>query len=176
MLLTISGSLRRRSVNSMLCAQAAEIYGGVCESGDLRLPLYDGDLEDAEGLPESVDTLVDQIIRAEAIVLSTPEYNQSLSGVMKNALDWVSRSKGGAWKDKPVALMTATAGRAGGARAQFALRLAMTPFGTRMLTGPEVMVADARNQFDDEGRLTNERYLNQLTALMGRLKLEVARG
>lgn len=176
MLLTISGSLRQASVNTRLCAEAARVYGGPSEMGDLHLPLYDGDLEDAKGVPESVTALADQIKAAEAIVVSTPEYNQSISGVLKNALDWVSRVKGGVWRDKPVAVMSAAAGRAGGARAQFALRLAMTPFGPRMLTGPELMLADASNQFNDEGRLTDERYAKALEALMQRLHDEVARG
>ncbi len=175
MLLCISGSLRAQSVNRRLLAEAARLYGGPAQTADLRLPLYDGDLEDAEGIPDAVQTLSDQIAAAEAVAISTPEYNQSLSGVLKNALDWVSRTKGGPWRDKPVAIMSAAAGRAGGARASYALRLAITPFGPRLLTGPDLMLADASNQFDADGRLTNELSLKMLGDMMDRLRAEVRR-
>lgn len=175
MLLCISGSLRAQSVNRKLLAEAARLYGGPFQNADLRLPLYDGDLEDAEGVPASVQALADQIAGAEAVVISTPEYNQSLSGVLKNALDWVSRTKGGPWRDKPVAIMSAAAGRAGGARASYALRLAMTPFRPRLLTGPDLMLADAANQFDADGRLTNEISLKILGELMDGLRAEARR-
>lgn len=175
MLLCISGSLRAESTNTKLAREAARLYGGDHVFGDIRLPLYDGDLETAEGIPESVTRLADQIAGAEAVVISTPEYNQSFSGVLKNALDWVSRTDGAPWRGKPVALISAAAGRAGGARASYALRLAMTPFRPRLLTGPEILVADARNQFDAEGRLTGELYLKNLGDLMDALRAEAAR-
>ncbi len=175
MLLGICGSLRANSVNAKLMREAARLYGGPFAEGNLRLPLYDGDLEDREGIPEKVQTLSDHIMAADAVVVVTPEYNQSYSGVLKNALDWVSRTKGGPWRDKPVALLSATAGRAGGARAQYALRLAMSPFRPRLLTGPEVLVAGASKEFDDEGRLTNERYLVALSELMQALRAEAER-
>ncbi|MEL7106059.1 MAG: NAD(P)H-dependent oxidoreductase [Pseudomonadota bacterium] len=170
MLLGLCGSLRRNSVNAKLMREAARIYGGPFEEANLRLPLYDGDLEDAEGLPPLVTTLSDQITSAEAVLVVTPEYNQSFSGVLKNALDWVSRTKGGPWRDKPVALLSAAAGRTGGARAQYALRLAMTPFRPRLLMGPEVLIAGAAGEFNAEGRLTGERYIKTLTELMDDLK------
>lgn len=176
MLLGLSGSLRQASSNTRLVREAARLYGGAFEMGDLRMPLYDNDLEIAEGLPEPVERLAGQIAGAQAVVISTPEYNQSLSGVLKNALDWVSRVKGSPWREKPVALMSAAAGRSGGARGSYALRLAMTPFRPRLLTGPDLMLADARNQFDEAGRLTSDRYLTTLTELMERLREEVRRG
>lgn len=175
MLLCISGSLRTGSINTALLREAARLYGGPHAFGDLRLPLYDGDLETRDGIPDSVQVLADQIAGAEAVVLSSPEYNQSFSGVLKNALDWVSRTDGSPWRDKPVALISAAAGRAGGARANYALRLAMTPFRPCLLTGPEVLVADGRNQFDENGQLSNERYLRMLTDLMDDLKAEAGR-
>ena len=175
MLLCISGSLRADSTNTKLAREAARLYGGDHVFGDIRLPLYDGDLETAEDIPESVTRLADQIAGAEAVVISTPEYNQSFSGVLKNALDWVSRTDNAPWRGKPVALVSAAAGRAGGARASYALRLAMTPFRPRLLTGPEILVADARNQLDAEGRLTGELYLKNLDALMDALRAEAAR-
>lgn len=175
MLLCLSGALRRGSSNTMLLREAARHYGGPSEFGDLRLPLYDTDEEDAHGIPASVQTLADQIAGAEAVVVSTPEYNQSLSGVLKNALDWVSRTKNSPWRDKPVALMSAAAGRAGGARANFALRLAITPFRPRLLTGPDILLANSTAQFDDNGHLTDERAEEALIDMMARLRAEAQR-
>jgi chromate reductase, NAD(P)H dehydrogenase (quinone) len=122
-----------------------------------------------------VQRLYDQIAAAEAVVISSPEYNKSFPGVLKNALDWVSRVKGTPWKDKPVAIMSAAAGREGGARANFALRLALTPFRPRLLTGPEVLVADARKQFDSNGMLVSDRYVETLRTLMDALRDEARR-
>jgi chromate reductase len=176
-LLGLCGSLRAASLNRKLMAEASRAFGGRFTEGDLRLPLYDGDLEEAEGIPQAVARLADQIVAADAVILVTPEYNQSFSGVMKNALDWVSRVKGlHPWRGKPVAILSAAAGRAGGARAQSALRLAMTPFRPRLLTGPEVMVARAAQEFDADGRLTGESYRKALAELMAALRSEAAWG
>jgi len=131
-LLGLCGSLRAASLNRKLMHEAARRFGPAeFTEGDLRLPLYDGDLEDAHGIPAPVQALVDAIAGADAVIVACPEYNQSLPGVLKNGLDWVSRTDGAPWRDKPVALMSAAAGRAGGARAQFALRLALVPFRRR---------------------------------------------
>ncbi len=92
--------------------------------------------------------------------------------MLKNALDWVSRTKPNPWHDKPVAIVSATAGRAGGERTQFALRLCMVPFRPRLVTGPEVLVAGAAEQFDEAGRLTNDRYDAALAELMAVLRVE----
>lgn len=174
MLLGMSGSLRRESTNTKLVKEAGRHWGGPFEVADLRLPLYDNDDEDRDGIPPEARRLAEQIALAEAVVISTPEYNQSFSGVLKNALDWVSRVKPGPWPGKPVGLMSAAAGRSGGARANYALRLAMTPFRPRLLT-LEVMLADARNQFDDAGRLVSERYDRQVATLISALREEIRR-
>ena len=98
---------------------------------NLDLPLYDGDAETAGGIPADVQLLADHITAADAVIISTPEYNSALSGVLKNALDWISRVQGNPWRDKPVAIMSAAAGRAGGARALSSLRLCLAPFSTQ---------------------------------------------
>ena len=172
-LLAISGSLRKDSLNTKLLAQAAEI-GGAKEVvfADLNIPLYDGDLENSQGIPASVQTLFDQIMAADAVIIASPEYNQGISGVLKNALDWVSRVKGKPWTDKPVALMHAAAGRTGGARANYALRLVMAPFGAKMIQAPEILIASAGKEFET-GTLTNERYLDALKTVMEKLAAEV---
>lgn len=175
-LLTICGALRAGSTNRMLLAEAARVFGMArLVAGDLRLPLYDADLEDASGIPEEVQLLADQIRGADAVVISTPEYNKSLSGVLKNALDWVSRVPTAVWRDKPVAIVSAADGRAGGERAQFALRLCMVAFRPRLLTGPEVMVAHSRTAFDDTGRIIDPRTVKSLTNLMQALRIEAMR-
>lgn len=158
----------------MLVREAARLYGGPHELADIRFPLYDGDAETEDGIPAIVQTVADQIAAADAVVIASPEYNQSFTGVLKNALDWISRTDGSPWAGKPVAIMSAAAGRAGGARANYALRLAMTPFRPRLLTGPEVLVADSRKQFNEAGRLTDARYEKALTGLMQALRTEAA--
>ena len=173
-LLGISGALRTGSTNTMLIKEAARLFDPTeFTLADLNLPLFNADLED-QGMPSSVQLLADQISSADAIIISTPEYNKNLSGVLKNALDWVSRTSGSPWRGKPVAIMSAASGRAGGERAQFSLRHCMTPFRPRILQGPELMLADARNQFDAEGRLTNDRAAKTLGLLMDELRNEAA--
>ncbi len=174
-LLTISGALRPQSYNSMLLQEAARVFAAdTLTVADLRLPLYDGDLEDREGIPLAVQTLHAQIKAADAVIISTPEYNGNLSGVLKNALDWVSRIRPHPWTGKPVAIMSAASGRAGGARAQFSLRHCMTPFSPRILQGPEVMIAAVEQAFDENGRLTNALSLKSLDKLMAELKAAIS--
>lgn len=169
-LLGLSGALRAASTNTKLLHEAARLFGP-CHftQADLRLPLYDGDLE-AEGIPAEVMTLSEQIRDADAVVISTPEYNKMISGVLKNALDWVSRSGVKPWEGKPVAILSAAAGRAGGERAQYSLRWAMTPFNAHLLQAPEVLVADSSNAFDDQGRLSDPRTVDGLEKLMSDLR------
>lgn len=173
-LLGLSGSLRAGSGNRKLLREAARLFGP-CDftEADLHLPLYDGDQEDATGIPASVQTLSDQIAAADAVILSTPEYNKGPSGVLKNALDWVSRTKGNPWKDKPVAVMSAAAGRAGGERAQMVLRGFMVPFRPLILQGPEMHLADVGNAFDESGQLIGDLYVKTLSALMTDLRSRV---
>ena len=177
MLLGISGSLRAASVNRRLVREAARLYApDRFIEADIDFPLYNGDVEDGPGVPDAVLTLVDQIEAAEAVVISTPEYNKGPSGVLKNALDWVSRVRPVRWADKPVAVMSAAAGRAGGERAQMILRSFMVPFQARVIAGPELHLADAGNQYDADGRLLSDRYVDTLQKLMDNLQAEVTRG
>lgn len=172
-LLTLSGSLRRAATNRQLLAEAARLFGpAMVIQANLQLPLYDGDLEDL-GIPEVVQMLADQINVADAVIISTPEYNKAISGVLKNALDWVSRTKGSPWRDKPVAIMSAAAGRAGGERAQSSLRLCLNPFRPCVLAGPEIMVADSGHAFDNNGQLKDARTIAALQELMDDLRHSV---
>lgn len=174
-LLLISGALRQGSTNRKLLAEAARLFGPAeVRVANLALPLYDGDLEDKDGIPPMVQDLSDAIAAADGVVISSPEYNKAIPGVLKNALDWVSRTKGGPWAGKPVALISAAAGRTGGETGSFTVRHALTPFRPRFVMGPPVMVADSGNAFDAEGRLISERYEAALQGLMDALRAEIA--
>lgn len=174
-LLGISGSLRTDSTNSKLIREAARLFGP-CDftEANLRLPLYDGDIEDGVGIPDEVQALADQIYAADAVVVSTPEYNKAPSGVLKNALDWVSRTKNKPWQDKPLAVMSASSGRSGGERSQAILRSMLVAFQPDILQGPEMHLADTRNQFDESGNLKSDLYLKTLQTLMDKLRDRVA--
>lgn len=175
-LLGLCGALRAGSTNRLLLREAMRLYAPAAwEEGDLRLPLYDGDHE-AQGIPEGVVRLAAQVQAADAVVIATPEYNKAPPGVLKNALDWLSRVPGRALKDKPVAIVSAAAGVAGGARAQFALRLWLTPFLPRVIQGPEVLVGRSDQAFDAGGRLADPVAARLLAELMAALAAEVGRG
>lgn len=173
-LLGISGSLRKDSHNALLLAEAARLFGDAqYTQADISFPLYNGDDEEASGVPAAVDALVQQIADADAVLISTPEYNKGPSAALKNALDWISRSQVKPWGGKPVAVMSAAAGRAGGERAQMILRGFMVPFRPRILQGPEIHVAASYEAFDANGQLTGEMYIKELTQLMEALRAEI---
>ena len=133
-LLGLCGSLRADSYNRKLMHAAAQSFGpSSFVEGDLNLPLFNEDVE-AQGMPDAVTRLKEQVKAADAVVIACPEYNKAPPGALKNALDWLSRG-GQPWTDKPVAMVSATAGRAGGERTQFALRLMMVAFRPQLLHG-----------------------------------------
>ncbi len=170
-LLGLSGSLRGGSFNSVLLKEAARLGEATSfTQANLQLPLYDGDLEAKSGVPADVQALADAIAAADAVVIASPEYNKGVSGVMKNALDWISRVDGNPWAGKPVALMSATAGRAGGERVQTMLRACMNPFQPHVLPGPEVLVGACHEAFDENGQLTSDLYIDAVTGLMKELR------
>jgi chromate reductase, NAD(P)H dehydrogenase (quinone) len=164
----IAGSLRQASYNRALLRAAVEEApaGMEIRTFDLALiPLYNGDVE-AQGDPEPVVALKAAIREADALLIATPEYNYGVPGVMKNAIDWASRPPGqSALSGKPAALMGATPGGTGTARAQLQLRQAFVFTQTLALPGPEVLVTRAHEKFDEQGRLTDEttrRYIREL--------------
>lgn len=175
-LLLISGALRRGSTNTRLLHQAAGLYGRAHVTlADLRLPLYDGDLEHEQGIPASVQTLADQIGGADGVIISGPEYNKMISGVLKNALDWISRVRPNPLTDKPVAIMSANAGRTGGETGQYTLRHALVPFRPRLVSGPIVAIAGSPGEFGESDVLENPRYIKGMTDLMAGLRAEIKR-
>lgn len=173
----ICGALRAGSTNRLLLAEAHRLYApDHWEEADLRLPLFDEDLEIAGGIPPAVQRLADQVAAADAVFIACPEYNKALPGVLKNALDWISRTRGAPLRGKPVAIASAADGRAGGERTQSSLRLCLTAFRPRLLTGPEVMVAQSRQAFGPDGRLLDPKTERLLADLCAALRAEVDRG
>jgi chromate reductase len=126
------------------------------EIADIRdLPLYDEDLR-AQGLPEPVQKLRERIAAADAILIVTPEYNYSIPGVLKNAIDWASRPPSQPFADKPLAIMGASGGPSGTMRAQYHLRQVAVFLDMHPLNKPEVFVRSAQERIDAEGKLTDE--------------------
>ncbi|MEM7596942.1 MAG: NADPH-dependent FMN reductase [Pseudomonadota bacterium] len=170
-LLTISGSLRQGSYNRQLLAVAVDAFGPAdVTDADLNLPLYDGDLEEAEGIPESVTKLAEQVKASDAILIASPEYNKGIPGVLKNAFDWVSRVPGGAFKGKPCVVMSAAAGRSGGECANYMVVSCLLALQPHLLPGPMVLVAGAHKEFDEDGNMSNQLYLDAIKGRMDALR------
>jgi chromate reductase, NAD(P)H dehydrogenase (quinone) len=164
----IAGSLRRASFNRGLLRAAIEIapVGMTIDPLEIReLPLYDADL-DVDGGPEVVRAFKAAILAADGIFIATPEYNYSLPGVLKNALDWASRAPERALQDKPVAIVGATPGRWGTVRSQLALRQMLMFPACRVMAGPQMTIAGAREHFDGDGNLTDAETRAQLSAVL----------
>ncbi len=173
-LLGISGSLRSDATNRKLIREASRFFAPTdFVEADIQMPLYDADAEEQNGIPAAVTLLAEQIGVADAVVISTPEYNKGPSGALKNAFDWLSRAQGSPLKDKPVAVMSASAGRAGGERAQSILRSFLVPFRPRLLQGPELHVAACASEFGNNDELFNPLYIDCLRELMQLLRREV---
>lgn len=158
--LGFAGSLRKGSLNRALLRAAAELAPPdvTIETFDLAgIPLYDADVE-APGDPTAVAAFKDAVRAADAVLVATPEYNYGVPGVLKNAIDWASRPPGtSVLVGKPAAIMGASPGGFGTARAQLQLRQAFVFTRTLVLPSPEVLVARAAEKFDAEGRLTDEK-------------------
>jgi len=155
----ISGSLRRQSFNSSLIrAAAAAAPDGMSVSLFDRLgeiPPYNDD-EKQQAIPDAVTDLAAQIHAADGVLIATPEYNYGVPGVLKNAIDWLSRVPEQPFKDKPVAILGAAMGNLGTARAQYDLRRVFIFLEGLVMNRPEVFVGAAHQKFDDSGALTDD--------------------
>jgi chromate reductase len=176
--LGIAGSLRQGSYNRALLRAAAELAPSngieLIEHDLSPIPFYDGDVE-AAGDPEPVASLRSAVREADALLLATPEYNRGTSGVLKNALDWLSRpALASVLRWKPVAIVGASSGRGGTRRAQQQVREALLFPGARVLEQPEVAVPLAWERFDPDLNLTDAEARAALDALLGGLA-ELAR-
>jgi len=171
--LTICGSLRKGSYNAMLQRALA----GLAPAGMTlkpapsfaEFPIYNADIQNASGFPPAVNTLADAIRAADGVIIITPEYNFSIPGGLKNAIDWVSRLQNQPFAGKPVALQSASPGPLGGGRVQYDVRRAMVFLDAFTLNKPEIFVGNCVSKFDEKtGELKDEATRNfikqQLTA------------
>jgi chromate reductase len=157
--ITICGSLRKASFNRML----ANALPGLAPAGmtikaspSIEMPLYNADVQ-AEGWPPACVALADAIRAADGVIIVTPEYNYSVPGPLKNAIDWVSRVKDQPFANKPVALQSASMGPLGGARMQYHARTMLVFLDAFVFNKPEIFVGAAQTKFDDKtGALKDE--------------------
>ncbi len=168
-ILGISGSLRKGSHNTGLLEAVVQLLPAGVEMtivGCGDIPLYNKDLDTANK-PEAVLQLLQAVREADGVLLATPEYNYSFSGVLKNAIDWASRP---AYKSvlagKPVAIVSASPSQIGGARAQAHLRQVLSATLSPVVPSPTFVVSSAQNKFDGNGALIDEDTKGQLTGYM----------
>jgi len=177
-LLAISGSLRKASFSTALLRTAQTLVpeGHAVEIFDLSdIPLFNQDLE-SEGIPASVQTLKDRIEAADGVLVSTPEYSRGIPGVLKNAIDWISRGPVRPLTGKPTLIMSASPSPFGAIRAQSELRLLLTVLGCQLINSPELAVAQANLKFNENGEFIDETglriYSTLLTALTAKIDLD----
>lgn len=168
----LSGSLREGSLNSSLLRAAAELMpeGAPLQIGSIAgIMLYDGDEEARSGIPDEVVRLKEQIASAAGLLLATPEYNNGIPGVFKNAIDWTSRPPsdlGRVYGGKPVALLGASPGGFGTLLAQNAWLPVLRALGADLWNGGRMLVSRASSAFDAEGRLTDEQARERLRSFL----------
>jgi chromate reductase len=168
----LSGSLRRASFNAMLLRAASELApaGATVEISSIRgIPLYDADVEAAEGIPTMVQELKKRIAATDGLLIVTPEYNNSIPGVLKNAIDWLSRPPEdihNVFGGRPVAVIGATPGQGGTLLAQTAWLPVLRTLGTTPWFGGRMMVSNAERVFDSEGQMIDEMTRTRLEAFM----------
>ena len=173
-ILGISGSLRRASFNTQLMHAAAARMpeGARLDTATIHgIPVYDGDVEEHEGVPPAVAALKERIAAADGLLLFTPEYNNSIPGPFKNAIDWTTRPSSDVpriYRGKPTAIVGATPGGFGTALAQTAWLPVLRQLGTLPWFGARLQVARARDAFDEQGGLKSEPLDRQLRAFLAR--------
>src|SRR6202040_2136153 len=164
-ILTICGSLRKGSYNAMLQralpALAPEGMTLKPAPSFADFPLYNADIQNSTGFPAPVNTLADAIRAADGVIFCTPEYNFSIPGGLKNAIDWVSRLQNQPFAGKPVALQSVSPGPVGGARVQYDLRKSMMFLDAFTLNKPEIFIGGCASKFDEKtGELKDEATRN----------------
>ncbi len=178
----IGGSLRRGSFNAALLRAAAEVAapGARIDIASIRdFPLYDGDVEAASGIPPAVAAVKEKIAASGGLLIVTPEYNNSIPGVLKNAVDWLTRPGADVpriFGGRPVAITGATPGRAGTLLAQTAWLPVLRTLGTRPWFGPRLLVSGANTAFDESGNLIDEKVKEQLRVFVAGFAAFIGRG
>jgi chromate reductase len=166
--LAFSGSLRHGSFNTAALGAARELApeGMAIAIADISdVPLYNDDVR-AEACPAAVARLDRQVRAAGALLFAVTEYNYSMSGVLKNAIDWLSRMPDQPFAGKPAAILGASGGMLGTARAQYHFRQTAVFVDLKLVSRPEVMIAHAAQKFDAEGRLTDEKTRDAIRKLL----------
>ena len=158
--LVICGSLRKGSYNAVIARALPGLAPPemilTAAPSFANFPVYNYDVQNA-GVPADVNVWADAIRAADGVIIVSPEYNWSIPGGLKNAIDWVSKLKDVPFKDKPVALQSASTGQVGGARMQYHLRMALTSIDAQMFGKPEVFVNFAAKKIDEKtGEITDE--------------------
>ena len=182
-IVAFAGSLRRESFNRQLIEIACELAQDAgaevtaVDLADYRLPVFDQDLETAEGPPETAKALKQLMIASDALLIASPEYNSSVTGVLKNTIDWVSRPSENepmlaAFRGKVAAIVAASPGALGGLRGLTHLREILGNLGMLVLPD-QLAVAQAHQAFDQAGRLADQKQSARLEQIVGRL-VEVA--
>lgn len=158
--LTICGSLRKGSYNHMLVRTLPSLAPAGMTLKEApsfaEFPLYNADLHADGKFPDLTVKFADAIRAADGIIIVTPEYNYTIPGALKNAIDWVSRMKDQPFKDKPVAIQSASQGPVGGARMQYHVRTMLVFLNAFVFNTPEIFVGMAQNKFNDKGELTDD--------------------
>jgi chromate reductase len=170
-MLGISGSGRKRSFNSALLKAAGELVppGVLFETVDVsRFPLYNEDLE--QEMPAIVKEFKQKVERADAVLFATPEYNYSISAILKNAIEWGNQPEN-SWGGKPAAIISASISLRGGARAQLHLRQIIVDLDMHPINQPQLLLAKAREAFDANLRLVDERSRQTLRDVLATLVL-----
>ncbi len=172
-IIAFAGSLRKDSFNKKLvkvAASGAQSFGAqvtVIDLKDYPMPIYDGDLEQADGLPENAKKLKKLMIESDGLLISSPEYNSSISAVLKNTIDWVSRSEGkdepplAALRGKVASVMSASPGAMGGLQSLVHIRATLGNLGVLVLPN-QIAVAKAHEAFNNDGTLKDEKLKNTI--------------
>jgi chromate reductase, NAD(P)H dehydrogenase (quinone) len=167
--LTICGSLRKGSLNrALMSALPALAPAGMtfAEAPSFRgFPLFDADFHASEGIPADVVALSEAIRAADGVIIVSPEYNWSIPGALKNAIDWVSRVNDQPFKDKPVLIQSVAGGPLGGARMQYQLRMALTFLDAFIFGRPEILVGMGQTKFDEKTRALTDEPTRKIVAV-----------
>ena len=169
-ILAFSGSARRESLNKKLLAIAVEATRGagaevtLVDFKELPIPLYEGDLEDAEGMPANAQKLVDLVTQHAGLLIASPEYNSQMTPLLKNVIDWCTRADENPFIGKVAALVSASPGMFGGVRSQYLARQLLTHLGCHVIPLPCV-VPHADKAFDETGALKEERSRKAVQAV-----------
>lgn len=176
-ILGICGSLRNGAF-SVFVLQALSAASSPASDLSIRrlldVPMFMPEDHAQRRFPPGAETLREQVIAADAIVIATPEYNHSVPGALKNALEWL-HGRPGLLEDKPVGMVSTAPGPHGGIHAQHALRLILESMGAKALTLPEIAVNDVRNKFAADGTLQDEPTRKSLEAFMQALETSIVR-